>query len=185
MKIIILQVALLIMPFMTAQAVPVTQKERPSSIETNVLWPFFPGGISEIRYLKPILNSHSANHGDLLLGLYSDFASKFVRDSKYGKVSLYALKLGYRQYFAHGWQVELAINAGWREEKDRPGAADHVIEGIAVRTWLMLGYQYDFTDVVYINTRAGVGVHSYRSDAYEETEKKIVPGFDVNIGFYF
>jgi hypothetical protein len=184
MKKIILQLVLAVMPIITAKAARVAQ-ERPSSLETNVLWPFFPGGISEIRYLKPIVNSQSVNHGDLLLGLYSDFASKVVRDSKYGKVTLYALKLGYRQYFAQGWQAELAVNAGWREEKDRPGVEDHLIEGIAVRTWLMVGYQHDFSEMIYINTRAGIGVHSYRSDAYADTEKKLVPGVDVNVGIYF
>ncbi|MFN3697720.1 MAG: hypothetical protein ACK4VO_09795 [Pseudobdellovibrio sp.] len=157
-----------------------------SSLEVNVLWPFLPGGISEFRYLKPIYNtSERSNVGSLVLGLYSDFASQIVRDSEYGKVSLYALKLGYRQYFYDGWHIELTTNLGRRKEVDRPQATDKNIEGFSARLWTLAGYQYDISKLFYTNFRAGIGNHLYRSDSYAETEKKTVIGFDINLGVNF
>src|SRR5712692_1583162 len=47
--------------------------------EVNVLWPFFPGGINELRLLVPVVRSDRASgRGEAVLGLYSDFASRLV-----------------------------------------------------------------------------------------------------------
>lgn len=169
-----------------AQPLPSKINPAPSSLEVNVLWPFLPGGISEFRYLVPISNiNHRSYLGELVLGVYSDFASKIVRDSSYGKVSYYAFKIGYRQFFTQGWHAEMTTNIGWRSEVDRPGAADNKIEGVAARLWTFVGYQHNFCKIFYSNFRVGLGNHLYRSDSYAETEKRNVFGLDVNLGVNF
>lgn len=174
---------LILIILVSSFAIPASAR---SSLEVNVLWPFLPGGISEFRYLMPIVNEQDRNmHGDLVLGVYSDYASKIVRDSEYGKVSSYAIKLGYRQYFTAGWHWESIANIGWREEINRPGSSNQKITGVAIRWWNMLGYQYNLSPIFYINFRGGFGTHLYRSDDYESTEKKNVIGFDTNIGVNF
>jgi len=168
-----------------AEAQSRTSTVAPHSFEVNTLWPFLPGGISEFRYLVPIAQLNSSFQGDLLVGLYSDFASQVVRDEKYGKVFVYGIKLGYRQQLSNGWHAEITTNVGHRKETDRPGAVDKNIEGIAIRLWTMVGYQWDFSRMFYVNARTGFGQHIHRSDSYESTEKKTVPAFDINIGVHF
>ncbi len=158
------------------------------SFEVNLLWPFYPGGISEFRYLIPIGKSSSFQDGrvgKLVLGLYSDYASKVVRTDEYGKVSLLAFKFGYRYYFMSGWQVEISNNLGWRQERNRPGVDKENIEGISSRLWTMFGYEHSLSPLFYLNYRLGVGVHLYRSDEYSHLEKKNVAGGDVNLGIRF
>src|SRR5437879_4901703 len=92
---------------------------RGLGFEVNVLWPFVPGGISEFRLLIPVLEGQGTaqdGRGDIVLGLYSDFASRLVRPPEAGKVAYYAGKLGYRQTWAYGLQLEPSLNIGWRSE---------------------------------------------------------------------
>lgn len=163
-------------------------QSKQESVEVNALWPIFPGGISEFKYLIPVGKNSSSNSntgGKLILGLYSDYASKVVRNDDYGKVVLLAFKLGYRHYLMSGWHAEIANNLGWRQEKNRPGAGTPVIEGWSSRLWVMAGYEQNLTSIFYINYRLGAGVHLYRSDEYADTEKKLVVGGDINLGVRF
>lgn len=153
------------------------------SVEINLLWPIFPGGISEFRYLMPLAETMDA--GDLVLGVYSDFANQVVRDQTYGKVALYAVKFGYRLSFMKNWQWESVMNIGYRKETDRPNTIDNRIEGASVRWWNLVGYQFNLNENYYINSRLGLGSHVYRSDDYASTEKKNVLGLDLNLGFRF
>jgi hypothetical protein len=101
----------------------------------------------------------------------------------------YAGKLGYRQYFTHGLQAELSANVGLRHEEDRPPADGMTypptIDGFLIRLWGLVGYQYDFSRVLYANARGGLSVNIYRSDAYAYLEKQLVPGVDINLGVRF
>jgi hypothetical protein len=152
---------------------------RGIGVETNVLWPFFPGGISEFRLLVPITGS-----GELVLGVYSDYASRVVRDETYGKVANYSAKLGWRQMLYRGFHVETTLNAGWRHEEERP--PDNItVDGFQIRIWGLAGYQHAFSRHFYGNVRGGLGVHVYRSDELAHLEKKLVPGADVNLGVRF
>jgi hypothetical protein len=160
------------------------------ALEANVLWPFYPGGIFELRLLVPVVRAdHAAWRGELVLGAYSDFASLVIRGSQDGKVFQYAGKLGYRQYFSHGLQAELSANFGLRHEEDRPPADGmtypQTIDGFLIRLWGLVGYQHDFTRVLYGNVRGGLSVNIYRSDAYAYLEKRFVPGVDINLGVRF
>lgn len=147
--------------------------------EINVLWPFFPGGVSELKLLVP-----AAYGGEGLIGLWSDFANrKPARDGTYGKVATLATKLGYRQHLGLGFHVEAAVTVGWRHEAMRPGD-DPVIDDLVVRAWPFAGYQRDLSARFYVNARAGVGIHMYRSSR-SDSERKLVPGADLNLGVRF
>jgi hypothetical protein len=158
---------------------------RGIGFELNVLWPFFPGGITELRVMIPLLRPDRRDfRGELVLGAYSDFASRVIRDETYGKVANYSGKLGWRQFIVYGLHAEVSANAGLRHEENRP--PDNVtIDGFQIRLWGLAGYQHEFSRVVYANARGGLGIHIYRSDEYASLEKKLVPGADVNLGFRF
>lgn len=97
-----------------------------TAFELNVLWPFFPGGITEMRLLLPVLNAAREDYrGELVLGTYSDFASRVIRDENDGKVRTLAGKVGSRQFFVHGIHVEASANIGWRNETERPDGASY------------------------------------------------------------
>jgi hypothetical protein len=162
-------------------------EDRPRGVglEVNVLWPFFPGGISELRLMVPVVRTDRADfRGELVLGAYSDFATRVVRHSDAGKVAALAGKLGWRQFLVSGLHVEVSANLGWRHESERP--PDGVtIDGFAIRLWMLAGYQHEFSRVFYGNVRGGLGVHVYRSDAYASLERKLAPGADLNLGVRF
>lgn len=158
---------------------------RGFAIELNVLWPFFPGGITELRGLVPLVRTDKRDfRGELVVGVYSDFASHVIRDETHGKVANYSGKLGWRQFLVHGLHVEVGANAGWRHETQRP--PDNVtIDAFQVRLWTLAGYQHEISRVLYVNARGGVGIHVYRSDEYAHLERKLAPGGDVNFGVRF
>src|SRR5258706_4761787 len=144
--------------------------------EVNVLWPFFPGGLSELKVLVP-----AAHDGRILVGLWSDFNNRPpLRDDTYGKVATLAVKAGYRQQVAYGLRVELGFTIGWRHEAMRPND-DPVIDDLIMRAWPMVGYQRDLSDRVYINTRGGASLYLYRS-SHADIERKFIPALDVNVG---
>ena len=154
-------------------------------LEVNVLWPFFPGGISELRVVVPVLRRDRPSfHGSLVVGTYSDFASRVVRDDSYGKVANLSGKLGWRQYFVSGVHAELSANLGWRHEEHRP-PDDLTVDGFQVRLWTLAGYEHALSERFYVNARGGVGFHIYRSDELAHLEKKLVGGGDLNLGVRF
>ncbi|MBK7399052.1 MAG: hypothetical protein IPJ34_22895 [Myxococcales bacterium] len=160
---------------------------RSVAVETNVLWPFFPGGIFEMRVLVPVVRADRDFRGELVLGGYSDFASRVVRNDEYGKVGNLSAKLGWRQFLVSGLHVEVSANIGWRREQNRPPSGAQTfpatIDGFQTRLWFLAGYQHELSPRLYVNARAGLGVHVYRSDAYGGLEKRLVPGGDLNLGF--
>lgn len=155
-------------------------------LEVNVLWPFFPGGIFEMRYVAPVLRADEpAFHGAVVAGAYSDFASRVVRTEEHGKVGNLSVKLGWRQYFVHGLHLEISANAGWRREVMRPNTTVDPIDGFQIRLWFLPGIEYDFSPRFYVNARGAVGLHILRTGPLGEQEKKVVVGGDLNFGVRF
>src|SRR5688572_1682773 len=59
-----------------AQSDPVVAEQMPggpsTAFEVNILWPFFPGGVSELKLIVPALRRAERDwRGDLVLGLHS------------------------------------------------------------------------------------------------------------------
>lgn len=157
---------------------------RGIGVEVNVLWPFFPGGITEFRVLVPVLRAQRRDfRGELVLGSYADFASRVVRDEADGKVRNLSGKVGFRQFLVYGTHLELSANLGWRNETARPDGESY--DAFHARLWALAGYQHEFSRQVYANARAALGVHLYRSDRFASEERKLAPGADLNLGVRF
>jgi hypothetical protein len=158
---------------------------RSTAFEVNVLWPFFPGGVSEMKLILPAVRRAERDwHGDLVLGLHSDFAARVVRPSdEYGRVSILAAKLGYRQFLRWGLHLEACVNAGWRHEENNVWDGT-TIDGFNARLWLLAGYQHDLGSRAYFNIRGGVGPHLVRTGPFADKERKLTGGGDVNLGFW-
>jgi hypothetical protein len=162
---------------------------RGVGLEVNVLWPVLPG-IFEARLMIPVLRSHERDwRGEIVTGVYADYANWFVRGDESGKVRNLSGKIGYRQFLLYGLHAEISANVGWRHESGRPPSASTVyppeIDGFQTRLWILAGYQIELSQAVYANARGGISLNVYRSDAYAYLERNLVPGGDVNVGFRF
>lgn len=158
---------------------------RPVGFEVNVLWPFFPGGLVDLKVMVPVLRRDRLQfRGELVLGLHSDFGWRNVRETDAGKVAILALKLGYRQFFVYGLHLDVTINAGWRHEEGNPFDGTD-LDGFVGRLWLMGGYQHEFTRRIYANLRAGVGISVWRTDRFGDRERLLAPAADLNLGVRF
>jgi hypothetical protein len=162
---------------------------RHVALEINLLWPILPG-IFEARLMIPVLRTNQRDwRGEIVTGAYADYASWVIRDSASGKVRSLMGKLGYRQFFVSGLHLEVTANMGWRHEEDRPSSGPTVypknIDAFQTRLWVLAGYQYELSRILYANARGGISLNVYRSDAYAYLEKQVVPGVDVNFGVRF
>jgi hypothetical protein len=161
--------------------------ERTPAFEVNVLWPFFPGGLVDLKALVPIVRTDRPNfQGELIAGLHSDFSWGPVSRpvDKYGKVSILAAKVGYRQFFVAGLHVEISVNVGWRHEEKNIHDGGR-LDAFIGRSWWFAGYQHEFSRKMYANIRGGGGLHLFRTDRFGDTERVFVPAGDVNLGVRF
>jgi len=178
----------------TLMAADVEEEQQPSpdwrrgvAFEVNVLWPFFPGGLAELKVLAPLVRGDKRDwRGELVAGLHSDYGwGPVTRPAdSYGKVFLLAAKLGWRQFLAYGFHVDVTLNAGWRHEEGNVHDGT-TVNGFVGRLWAFGGWQYEFNERVYANVRGGVGVHLWRSDHLGYTERRFVPAGDINLGIRF
>ena len=169
----------------TEQTMEVASARAAPALEVNVMWPFFPGGMVDLKLIVPALRAKERDwRGESIVGLHSDFGWRFVRAPDAGRVALMAVKLGYRQFLVHGLHIESTVNAGWRHEEDNPWDGE-VIDSFQGRLWNMVGYQHEFSPRVYGNVRAGLGVHLWRTDRFASRERLFAPGGDINIGVRF
>lgn len=164
-----------------------THVRRPA-IEVNLLWPFFPGGISDLKVVAPVARRAShVGRGELVVGLHSDFGwGPLTRPAdEYGKVRFIGLKAGYRQFVAYGLHVDATVNVGWRHEENNVFDGS-TLDSFASRAWLFAGWQVDLSRRVYMNLRGGVGLHLVRvGDPFADTERGLAPGGDWNLGVRF
>jgi hypothetical protein len=154
----------------TSRADSINEHSGPAG-EVNVLWPLI--GISVFKVLVP-----TTHRGELVTGVYADYAQVVRPDA--GKVALIAGVIGYRQFIAAGFHVELTAIAGVRHEQDHMPDGATLNDGY-IRAFPTLGYQHALSPRFYINARGGVGVIVYRETHYSE-ERKLVPNIDINLG---
>jgi hypothetical protein len=170
-----------------AEEAPEATWVRSPAFEVNVLWPFIPGGIEDLKVIFPLLRADQPDwRGELVTGLQSDFSfgplSRPV--TQYGKVSLLTARLGYRQFLAYGFHLEASVNVGWRHEAENVHDGT-TLDGAYGRLWLFAGWQYDLTRRVYFNLRGDAGFILFRTDRYGYTEKQFVPAAEINLGVRF
>jgi hypothetical protein len=160
---------------------------RTPAFEVNVLWPFFPGGIVDLKALFPVVRADRRDfRGEIIAGLHSDFGwGPLSRPlDKYGKVSVLAAKIGYRQFLVYGTHLDLSVNVGWRHE-ERNIYDGGRLDALTGRLWALFGYQWELSPRLYANLRGGAGIHLFRTDRYGDTERAFVPAGDANLGFRF
>lgn len=167
------------------EALPRAPAPPGPAVEVNVLWPFFPGGLTDLKVLVPVVRPGAQDlRGELVLGAHSDFGWRSARDDTSGKVAILAAKVGYRQFFAYGLHLDVTANLGWRQERDNP--YDHTtLDGAVGRLWSFFGIQHALSDRFYVNARGGVGVHLFRTDRFADKERLLIPAGDVNFGVRF
>ena len=188
----LLTFGLLLLPITTSSAageLPVAlspaHEWRGPAFEVNVLWPFFPGGITDLRLMVPMLRTDEEHgRGELVFGLHSDFAWRLVRDKEAGKVAFLGVKLGWRQFLYAGGHLEFVAHLGWRHE-DRNAFDGGRLDGFQGRLWGWGGYQHELNPRIYLNLRGGAGLHLFRTDRFGDRERILAGGADLNLGFRF
>lgn len=125
--------------FSTASALAQTaEQEGRYGLETDILWPFFPGAQRTHFTIKLWQKGHLS--GDLYFGINVDFPQN--RETE-GRFADYSIASGYRQYLWKGLHLEFSQTTGLGVLQD------HVKTGKTYESfdWLVsgyVGYRFDF-----------------------------------------
>lgn len=187
-KIVIAFVCLATLQINAQDSLSILRPQKPvhkqSSIELNIFLPFL--GVTDLKFIAPI-NSNKNSHfkNALILGIFADYSwGKLTRPvNDFGKVRFIGARLGWRQFFWKGVHMDAILNAGQRHEEKNIYDGS-TLNSFTSRLWLLGGIQGDINTKVYFNIRAGAGIHIIRyGDAFAYTERKLLPAFEINIGF--
>lgn len=137
------------------------QNDRKYALETDILWPFFPGATRTHFTIKLWQKGHL--RGDVYAGLNIDFPAD--RETE-GRFADYSLASGYRQYFWKGLHVEFSQTTGLGVLQN------HVTTGKTYNSfdWLAtgyIGYKFEFArKKLYIIPQFGVARVIYKSNPW-------------------
>lgn len=137
------------------------QQDGRYSLETDILWPFYPGSTRTHFLVNIWQKSHF--RGDVYVGLNIDFPRD--RDTE-GLFSDYSIASGYRQYLWKGFHMEFSQTTGLGVLKD------HVTTGKTYNSfdWLVTGYiGYKFElpgNKFYVLPQFGVANVIYKSNPW-------------------
>ena len=135
--------------------------ESKYGIETDILWPIFPGATRTQFTVTLWQKGHL--HGDMLAGFNMLFPKN--RDTE-GRFADYSLVTGYRQYFWKGFHVEFSQSTGLGVLEN------HVTTGKTYRSfdWTMtgyIGYRFRFAkNKLYIIPQFGIENVVYKSNPW-------------------
>lgn len=147
-----------------------TRAEKPESrfgLETDILWPFFPGATR--THVTAKLWQKGQLRGDVYAGVNVDFPQD--RETE-GRFADYSVASGYRQYFWRGLHAEFSQTTGLGVLQD------HVTTGKTYNSfdWLMsgyVGYKYQFPGrKLYIVPQFGIARVVYKSNPWPIFEDK-------------
>lgn len=144
---------------LSAQSNPV--QSHKFGLETDVLWPFFPGATRTHLTYKLWQKGHL--RGDVYVGLNVDFPQD--RETE-GRFADYSLASGYRQYLWQGLHLEFSQTTGLGVLQN------HVTTGQTYRSfdWLVtgyVGYKFDFAkNKFYLLPQFGVANVLYKSNPW-------------------
>ena len=139
----------------------------PYSVETDILWPFFPG-LTRTQ-MSVTLWENGDLRGDLLVGVNVLFPND--RETE-GRFADYSIVTGYRQYLWKGLHVEYSQTTGLGVLKN------HVSTGKTYESfdWAAtgyIGYKFEFADnKFYIIPQFGVERVLYKSNPWPIYEDK-------------
>ncbi len=145
----------------TSLSAQTEQKESKYSLETDILWPFFPGATRTHFTINLWQQGHL--RGDVYAGINVDFPQN--RDTE-GRFADYSIASGYRQYFWKGLHLEFSQTTGLGVLQD------HVTTGKTYNSfdWLVTGYiGYKFAlagKKLYVLPQFGVAGVIYKSNPW-------------------
>jgi hypothetical protein len=137
------------------------QKGTRYSIETDILWPIFPGATRTHFTIK--LWQKGDLRGDVYAGINVDFPQK--RETE-GRFADYSIASGYRQYFWKGLHLEYSQTTGLGVLQN------HVTTGKTYNSfdWLAtgyIGYKFEFPGKkLYVLPQFGVARVIYKSNPW-------------------
>ena len=137
------------------------QKPRKYSIETDILWPFFPGATRTHFLIKLWQKGHF--RGDVYIGINVDFPQN--RETE-GRFADYSIASGYRQYLWKGLHIEYSQTTGLGILQN------HVTTGKTYYSfdWLVtgyIGYKFEFAwKKLYVLPQFGVAGVIYKSNPW-------------------
>jgi hypothetical protein len=141
--------------------------ERRYGLETDILWPFFPGATR--THLTVTLWQNGEWRGDAYIGINIDFPQD--RETE-GRFADYSIASGYRQYVWKGLNVEFSQTTGLGVLEN------HVTTGKTYRSfdWLAsgyIGYRFDVARKrFYVLPQFGVARVLYKSNPWPIFEDK-------------
>jgi hypothetical protein len=137
------------------------QKEDKFGLETDILWPFFPGA-TRTHFTSKLWEKGNLR-GDVYVGINIDFPRD--RDTE-GRFADYSLASGYRQYFWKGLHLEFSQTTGFGVLQN------HVTTGKTYTSfdWLVtgyVGYKFEFGGKkLYVLPQFGVANVIYKSNPW-------------------
>ena len=143
------------------------EKSSRYSLETDVLWPFFPGATRTHFLLTFWQKGHL--RGDIYAGIHADLPRN--RETE-GRFADYSIASGYRQYLWKGLHLEFSQTTGLGVLQN------HVTTGKTYNSfdWLAtgyLGYKFEFARTkCYILPQFGIARVIYKSNPWPIYENK-------------
>jgi hypothetical protein len=137
------------------------RKESKYGLETDILWPFFPGATRTHFTVKLWQKGHL--RGDVYAGINVDFPR--IRETE-GRFADYSIASGYRQYLWKGFHVEFSQTTGIGVLQN------HVTTGKTYRSfdWLVsgyMGYKFEFARrKYYLIPQFGIAGVVYKSNPW-------------------
>ena len=157
-----------IFSLLTTAVVAQTEPEsRKWAIETDILWPIFPGATR--THITFQCWQKGALHGDVYAGINVDFPQN--RETE-GRFADYSIASGYRQYFWKGLHLEFSQTTGIGVLQN------HVSTGKTYRSfdWLItgyIGYKFELArKKLYVLPQFGVARVLYKSNPWPIFEDK-------------
>jgi hypothetical protein len=139
----------------------IEKKESAYGLETDILWPFFPGATRTHFTIK--LWEKGNLRGDVYIGINVDFPQN--RETE-GRFADYSIASGYRQYFWKGLHVEFSQTTGLGVLQN------HVTTGKTYNSfdWLgtgYIGYKFQFSKKkFYVLPQFGIAQVIYKSNPW-------------------
>ena len=174
-----------------AQQLEKAQPPQPKwGLETNVLWPIFPGNLIRVQATRTLWQKQHLK-GDVLVGFNVNFPQDRATE---GRFSDYSLVTGYRQYLYRGLHVEVNQQIGYGSLQNHV-TTDKEYRSLDWGVQLLGGYKYDIPNTRwYTAVQLGVGGTVYQSNPWpiytddtlnEEVGNEIIFIGGIQLGIHF
>jgi hypothetical protein len=160
-------------------------KPKKWGIETNLVWPFFPGiNIWQVKF-TPIISQRTKTSTELIIGAFyrntKDDPNAMVHKEIGGTVGL-------RHFFYKGFHVEVVSHiTSATEEKNKLDGKDYT--GLAITPELYAGCRFEFKKqskvTYYLTPQLGFGKNILAQIGPETEKSSVFPILSLLVGFRF